>query len=82
MILGLGISSPELVPGKDAAKMAAFKGLKEGQHLRAKVLGMLANSKAQLLIGGQKLTAHTQIPLPPGQDILLKVTREKRSSLL
>ncbi len=77
MILGLGISTPEITLGKDAVKAPALKGLKEGQVVRAKVLATLSGSKAQLLISGQKVTAEAQVPLTPGQDVNLKFIREK-----
>jgi len=77
MIGGLGISTPEINLGKDALRTAAFKSLKEGQVIRAKVLGILSDSKAHLLIGGQKFTAKTGSPLTPGQEMLLKLIREK-----
>lgn len=76
MIVGLGISTPEITL-KDAASQPSLKGLKGGQLVRAKVLGMLSQTKAQLLIGGQKLTAETGVPLSPGQELQLRLIREK-----
>jgi hypothetical protein len=59
MIIGLGISTPEITFQKEATQSGALASLKEGQVVRAKVLGMLSPSKAQLLIAGQKVTAGT-----------------------
>jgi len=77
MILSLGISAPEITLDKEAVKNPVFRGLKQGQVVRAKVLGTPSGSTAHLLIGGQKVTAQTHISLSPGQEIALKFTREK-----
>ena len=77
MILGLNISTPEITVNKDGVSLRSLKNLKPGQLIRAKVLGMLTDTRAQLLIGGQKLTADTGVPLAPGQELQLKLIREK-----
>ena len=51
--------------------------MKAGQVIRAKVLGMLSDSNAQLLIGGQKMIAGTSQALTAGQEIALKFIQGK-----
>lgn len=77
MILGLGISTPEITLQQDGVSLRSLQNLKPGQLVRAKVLTMLSDTRAQLLIGGQKLAADTGVPLTPGQELQLKLIQEK-----
>lgn len=77
MILGLHITSPEITFSKESAATKSLTGLTAGQVVKAKVLGMISPNTASLLMGGQKVTAGTQIPLTPGQQIQLKLIQDQ-----
>jgi len=46
-----------------------------GQHLSGLVLQALADGKVLVAFGDRRLVAETQVPLPPGQEILVEVVR-------
>lgn len=56
--------------------------LKDNQIIEAKVLKVFSQSQAQLLIGGQKLTATTQMPLSENETLVLKVARSEGKQIL
>ncbi len=82
MITGIHISSSELVINKeDGLKNILPKFIKD-QIISAKVLKTLPQSRAVLLVNGQKLIAKTGMMLNPGEDIQLRVLKEKDAVIL
>ncbi len=79
MIFNVQISSPELTLQKETDKPYSTSHLKQGQLVPAKVLDVLPQNKAQLLVAGQKVIAKTDLPLTPGTEIVLEVTQDKGS---
>ncbi len=77
MIPNVQISPKELILQKEASSKIPLLGLKKGQVINAKVVGLLVQGKAQLLVAGQKVVVKTDLPLTPGQDIKLELTQEK-----
>ncbi len=77
MIFNVQISSPELTLQKETGKPYSIPNLKQGQLVPAKVLGLLPQNKAQLLVAGQKVIAKADLPLTPGTELVLEVTQEK-----
>ncbi len=77
MIFNVQISSPELTLQKETGKPYSIPNLKQGQLVPAKVLALLPQNKAQLLVAGQKVIAKTDLPLTPGTELVLEVTQEK-----
>lgn len=75
MIFGVRVSSSEVIFQKEPG--FALPDLKEGQLVKAKVLGLLGQDKANLLVAGQKVVAKIHMPLMPGETILLQFTRAK-----
>ncbi|MCG8687098.1 MAG: flagellar hook-length control protein FliK [Desulfobacterales bacterium] len=82
MIPGLPISSADILLSKDGEPSWSLLNLKTGQTVNAKVLDLVSPGKAMLLLSGQKVTAQTDLPLKPGMEIALQVTRDKGSILL
>ena len=63
----------KILPGKQQSSALPESGIKPGWTVDAKVLDVTAQNRVQLLVGGQKLTVSTQLPLTPGMDIPMKV---------
>ncbi len=82
MIPGLPISSAGILLSKDGEPSWSLLNLKTGQTVNAKVLDLVTPGKATLLLSGQKVTAQTDLPLKPGMEIALQVTRDKGSIVL
>ena len=77
MILNVQISSPELTFQKETGKPYPLSNLKKGQLVTAKVMSVLSQNKARLLVSGQLVTAKTNLPLAPGAELALEVTQNK-----
>ncbi len=82
MISKIHISSPEIFVQKEIGKEIASPVFKENQLVSAKVLHLLPQGKAQLLINGQQVVAKTDLLLNPGEELQLKVVQQKDSILL
>jgi len=67
------VSSSEVVLEQTPEGKLSLKHLKKGQTVTAKVLQAVSGRRALLMIGGQKVTARTFLPLQTGQTILLKL---------
>lgn len=77
MIPNVQISPKDLILQKEAGSKISLLDLKKGQVINAKVVGLLVQGKAQLLVAGQKVVVKTDLPLIPGQEIKLELTQEK-----
>ena len=86
IISGLGSSAEIVIDAlKEKAKgsgKADTLVLKDNQILEAKVLKVLSETQAQLLIAGKKLTATTQMPLSENETLVLKVARSEGKQVL
>jgi hypothetical protein len=67
------VSSSEVVLDQKPAGKHPLKQFAKGQIVSAKVLQAVSGRRALLLIGGEKVTAKTFLPLQAGQTILLKL---------
>ncbi|WP_020588231.1 flagellar hook-length control protein FliK [Desulfobacter curvatus] len=82
------LSSPDtdttlkILPGKQTSSALPDSGIKPGQTVDAKVINVTAQNRVQLLVGGQKLTVSTQLPLAQGMDIPMKVVRSQDGIVL
>jgi len=76
MITGVHISSSEIVINKDDGKKSTLPRLIKNQVINAKVLQLLPQGKALLLVDGQKVVAKADMLLKPGEEIQLKVLKE------
>ncbi len=81
MISKIHLSPREMVIQKDAGKNIGSV-LKKDQVVTAKVLQILTQGKAQLLINGQKMIAKTGLSLNPGEELKLQVVQQKDAVLL
>ncbi len=82
MISGVHISSSEMVINKDSSKKDSLPKFKKNQIINAKVIQLLPQGKALLLVKGQKLVAKTALLLKPGEEVQLKVLEQKTAILL
>ncbi len=82
MISKIHISSPDLFVQKEIGKEIASPVFKENQLVSARVLHLLPQGKAQLLINGQQVVAKTDLLLNPGEELQLKVVQQKDSVML
>jgi hypothetical protein len=82
MITGIHLSSSEMILTRDEGKKNTFPPFVKHQKVRATVLKMLPQGKAQLLINGQKVVAKTSMLLKPGEEIQLKVLVQKDAVVL
>ncbi|NOX34982.1 MAG: hypothetical protein GXP56_14850 [Deltaproteobacteria bacterium] len=82
MISGIHISSSEVVINKDDAKKQSLPIFKKNQIIRAKVIKLLPDGNARLLVNGQKVLAKTGLLLKPGEDVQLRVIQEKDAVIL
>ena len=82
MISGIHISSSEMVINKDSSKKDSLPKFKKNQIITAKVIQLLPQGKALLLVNGQKLVAKTAMQLKPGEEVQLKVLEQKDAILL
>jgi len=82
------LSSPDtdtalkIIPGKQTSSTLSELGLKPGQTVAAKVLDVTSQNRVQLLVGGQKLTVSSQLPLARGMNIPMKVVRSQDGIVL
>lgn len=67
------VSSSEIVFEQKSGGKLPLKHFAKGRIAEAKVLQVLSGRRALLMIGGQKVTAKTFLPLQTGQTILLKL---------
>ncbi len=77
MIYGIQIFSPEFKLQKTSDAPLRLPGVKTGQLIRARILELLPQGSARLMVAGQQVVAKTDLPLTPGTDLLLEVGREK-----
>jgi hypothetical protein len=82
MISRVHISSSEMVINKDNGKKNSLPEFKKNQIINAKVIQLLPQGKALLLVKGQKLVAKTALRLLPGEEVQLKVLEQKDAILL
>ncbi|MCP3874229.1 MAG: hypothetical protein GY699_13870 [Desulfobacteraceae bacterium] len=82
MITGIHISSSEMVINKDDGKKKPLPKLINNQIVSAKVLKLLPQGKAQLLVNNQKVVAKTALLLTPGEEVQLKVVEQKNAIIL
>lgn len=82
MINGIHISSSQLQIPKGSASLLKSGLLKKNQVISAKVLQLLPEGKAQLLVDGRTVTAKTGLLLTPGENIELKVIHSKDELVL
>ncbi len=67
------VSSSEVVLEQRPEGKSSIGHLVKGQTVAAKVVQVVSDRRALLMIGGRKLAAKTFLPLQPGQTVLLKV---------
>lgn len=67
---------------KEPGKSIETQAFKENQVVRAKVLDVLSQGKAQLLINGEKMMVSTGLRLTPGEELMLKAVHQKGVVLL
>ena len=67
------VSSSEVVLEQRPEGKSSLGHLVKGQTVAAKVVQVVSDRRALLMIGGRKLAAKTFLPLQPGQTVLLKV---------
>lgn len=67
------VSSSDVVLEERPEGKAPLKHLAKGRIVTAKVLQAMSGRRALLMIGGQKVSAKTFLPLQTGQTILLKL---------
>ncbi len=79
MIFGIQIDSPEFKLQRTPGKTLSLDDVKSGQLIRARVLELLPQGKVRIMVAGQTLIAKTELPLTPGTDLFMEVTREKES---
>jgi len=72
----------KILSGKQKSPALPEPGIKPGQTVDAKVLDVTPRNRVQLLVGGQKLTASTPLPLARGMDIPMKVVRSRDGIVL
>lgn len=72
----------KILPGKQTSSTLPESGIKPGLTMEAKVLDVTSQNRVQLLVGGQKLTVSTQLPLAKGMDIPMKVVRSQDGIVL
>ncbi|MCD4721897.1 MAG: hypothetical protein K8S13_18860 [Desulfobacula sp.] len=82
MISGVHISSSEMVINKDGGKKNTLPKFKKNQIINAKVIQLLPQGKALLLVNGQKFVAKTAMLLKPGEEVQLKVLAQKDTIIL
>ena len=76
------ITSSDVVLDKRAEGGARLSFLKKGQILDAKVLRVLSDRRALILIKGEVVNARTYLPLREGQALRLKVDRTGSQQVL
>ncbi|MGD9823531.1 flagellar hook-length control protein FliK [Desulfobacter sp.] len=72
----------KILPGTQKSSTLPESGIKPGQTVEAKVLDVTPQNRVQLLVGGQKLTVSTQLPLARGMEIPMKVVRSQDGIVL
>lgn len=82
MISGIHVSSSEIVIQKGENKKNALPLFVKDQIVHAKVLELLPQGSARLLINNRTVTAKTPMLLKIGEEIQLKVLEEKEGILL
>ena len=82
MITGIHLSSSEMILTRDEGKKNTFPPFVKNQKVRATVLKLMPQGKAQLLINGQKVVAKTSMLLKPGEEVQLKVLAQKDAVIL
>jgi hypothetical protein len=82
MISGIHVSSSEIVIQKGETKKNALPLFVKNQVVHAKVLELLPEGSARLLINNRTVTAKTPMLLKLGEEIQLKVLEEKEGVLL
>lgn len=82
MITGIHISSSEMIINKDDGKKSTLPKFKNNQIINAKVLQLLPQGKALLLVNGQKVVAKTALLLKIGEEVQLKVLAQKPDIIL
>ena len=82
MISGIHVSSSEVVIQRTEGKKNTPPLFVKGQVVQAKVLELLPQGSARLLINNRTVTAKTPMLLKPGEEIQLRVLDEKETVLL
>ncbi|MBU1340098.1 MAG: hypothetical protein KKE44_00385 [Proteobacteria bacterium] len=82
MISGIHVSSSEIVINKDDGKKKVLPEFNKNQIIQAKILKLLPEGKALLLVDGQKVIAKTALLLKPGEEVQLKVIAQKDAIIL
>ena len=82
MITGVQISSSEVVISRGGGKKGRPLTFSKDQTVRATVAQQISPGKIKLLVNGKIVTAKTAMQLVPGEEILLKVVREKDATVL
>ena len=75
-------SPPEMMIQKESGKFSGTPAFKKNQVVSAKVVSLLSQGKALLLIDGQKVIAKTDLLLNQGEELQLKVVQQKDMVLL
>jgi len=82
MISGIHISSSQMVINKESDQKSSFPKFQKNHIVTAKVIQLLPQGKAQLLVNGQTVIAQTALKLIPGEEVQLKVLQEKDAIIL
>ncbi len=82
MIAGVHVSSSEMIVNRDHGKKKTIPKFIKGQVIPAKILRILPQGKAEILVNNQKLAVKTALSLTPGEEIQLKVMSKKDDIIL
>jgi len=82
MISGIHVSSSEVVINRGEGRKNTLPSFIKDQIVHAKVLDLLPQGNARLLINNRTVTAKTAMLLRPGEEIQLKVVEQKENVLL
>ncbi|WDP89791.1 MAG: hypothetical protein HUN04_08740 [Desulfobacter sp.] len=79
MIFGIRIAPVEFSLLKSEKALISLPGVKHGQVIKADVMELLPQGRVKLMIAGRMVTAKTDLPVAPGSDLFLEVSREKET---
>ncbi len=82
MITRAQISPSDIIVKADSGKKNSLPPLVKDQIVQARVLQPLPDGRVQLLVNGRQITAKTELPLAPGEEVQLKVQAQKDTVIL
>ena len=82
MIPDLPFSSRNVSGANQPATSLSDLNLKPGQTVNARVVDVMPNGRAELVLGGQKIIISSELPMKPGMDISLTAVRGQNGIIL